>query len=253
MSLRVDAQICQPACAKPEDSNKLKETVITALQSFARPIYLWFLNNRQDIFKWLAVGVATGVAVCAASFGLAHLLSYFGIAGAFAAVGAMGARGIVSAVIRAPIKAWHRSAYQKQLREPIGELQSLLLVNVISTIALLPIAPLPLLLRLLNSVLNGVALALPAIAQFSPNILNSMNLGGRRWLFATAVCLLLESVITVCCFGFVKSGIFLFVNIPVFIMFFVLHYIDKQSNSLIPSAFTSIGTILVSLATNFLL
>jgi hypothetical protein len=59
--------------------------------------------------------------------------------------------------------------------------------------------------------------------------------------------LLLRCAITVCCFGIVKSGIFLLVNIPTFIMLFVLYYMDKRSDSFVPSVCTSIGVSLASL------
>jgi hypothetical protein len=226
------------------------------LLSVVQTARAWFLDKWQYIGKWLAIGLVIGAATCAASFGLGYLLSYLGVAGAAAAVGAVGTRnigGLISAIIFGPLQAWSRWMNQSQLKAPLGELPSLSLVNVTSTVALLPIGKFPYGLGVVSTFLDGTSLILPVIAALTPSFLNTLKLDGRRWIFVTVACMLLKSVITICCFGAVRAGIFLLVNIPTFIMFFVSYYLDKQSGSFIPSVCASVGTSVASLVASFLL
>ncbi|MDR2436018.1 MAG: hypothetical protein LBD33_01745 [Puniceicoccales bacterium] len=240
-------------CSK---SGFIKQVVTPILHNLLRPARVWFANRRHYIYKWLAIGLGIGVAACAASFGLGYLLSYYGVTGALSAVGAIGTRSIgalIWAILSGPIKAGGRWISQTQFNPHLGEWASLFLVNVTATVALLPVGGLPSGLGFLSTILSGAQLIFPAAAMFLPSFLQRIGLGGRRWLFVVVVCMLLKSVITVCCFGAVRAGVFLFVNIPSFIMLFVLYYLDKQSGSFIPSICTSIGVSLASLVVSFIL
>ncbi|MDR2677462.1 MAG: hypothetical protein LBB26_02775 [Puniceicoccales bacterium] len=255
----LETRVCSPSCATPEGfegPGVFKSVVTSLLSNFVAPARAWFVNHRRDILKWLVIGLGIGAVACAASFGLGYLLSYLGVAGASAAVGIMGTRSIgalISAVILGPIRAYLRWTKQTQFKKPLGELPSLFLVNTVSTIGLLPIGRFPFPLGLVNKVAGFGATVLPLVASHFPSFLQFIRLDGRKWAFVCVACLLIKSIITICCFGIVKSGIFLLVNIPTFIMFFVLYYLDRRSNSFIPSVCTSMGVSVASLVASFLL
>jgi hypothetical protein len=265
MSLSAAISLCPPACAKPGDSDNpgdadkpgiFKKYVTPLLKTIIRPVYLWFKDHRQHLAKWLAIGLAIGVVTCAASFGLCYLLTYLGISGASAAFGAMGARGvlgIISAIIFAPINAWIRRGNQTGFQEHLGEFGALFLANTVSTVLLLPVGGLPFLLKALSTFMWGAGIVLPTMARFFPGTLDSMHLSGKRWLVLAIGFQILRGVITICCFGVAKAAIFLFINIPTFLMLFVLYYIDKQSGSIVPGVCTSVGMTLASLVASFLL
>jgi hypothetical protein len=259
MSVNVGAQVYPPSCAVSDDSDApgiARKVITPILHNLLKPARAWFANHRRDICKWLVVGLGIGVVACAASFGLAYLLSYFGVAGALAAVSAIGPGSVgafISAVLWGPISAYFRWKEQTQFKPYLGELPSLFLVNITSVVALLPIGGLPFGLGFLSKISNIVAMTLPMVATFLPSLLDQLNLGGRRWLFVAIACMLLKNVITVCCFGVVRAGVFLFVNIPAVIVLFILYYLDKQSGSFIPSVCASVGVSLISLVAAFIL
>jgi hypothetical protein len=237
-------------------SNPIVKQAGSALLTVVKTARAWLSGKSQYIFKWIVVGTGIGVVTCSASFGIAYLLSYYGAVEASAAVYAFGGpsiKSLLGAAILGPIRAFIRWHEQTELKEHLGEVPSLFLANVTSMIALFPVGKFPFGIGLLRTISSSLSALLPYVATYVPSLLSDVNLGGRRWIFAYLACQLLWSVITVCCFGVVRSGITMLVNMPTFIMFFVEYYFDKRFNSFIPSVCTNIGISFVSLACSFLL